>query len=253
MRHHETTIERRWLKHVLSGTLVLLGLTGLALPAGWAEFKNSGARGQVHRSRTGTTTPAVPAVRPGPPSYFPDNDIGYPASSGRGEAERSASDQTGEPPYGVAATSLPWNRPGFEDYEEPERTPRDASLSSPAKYSLEAAVVPRETPVSVPSASVLIAHLPEHGLLWVEGVRTRLTGRTRYFQSPVLQPGRKYSYTVRVAWIEDGHWVTQTRTVPIRAGSVQALYLRSAPVSRVNNKGEPEAMPDKRTREAVKK
>lgn len=253
MRHHEATIERRWRKNVMSGALVLMGLTGLALPHCRAEFRNSGARVQTHRSRTSTTTPAVPAIRPGPPSYFPDNDVGYPSSPVGGETDRSVSDQKGGLPYGIAATALPWNRPGFEEYEEPSRTPNDASLSPPAKYSLEATALPRETPISVPSASVLIAHLPEHGLLWVEGVRTRLTGRTRTFQSPLLQPGRNYSYTVRVAWIEDGHWVDQTRTVPIRAGSIQALFLRKALVSPVNNKGEPEAMPAKETRAAIKK
>ena len=67
-------------------------------------------------------------------------------------------------------------------------------------------------------------------MFWVEGIRTRSTGRTRYFQSPPLLPGRKYNYRIRAAWIEDGHWVSQTRMVPVEAGTIQAIYLR--PVSR---------------------
>lgn len=75
--------------------------------------------------------------------------------------------------------------------------------------------------------AILIAHLPEHAALWVEGTRTRSRGRTRYFQSPPLQPGRKYNYKLRVVWIEDGHWVGQTREVPVQAGIIEAIYIRS--------------------------
>ncbi len=76
----------------------------------------------------------------------------------------------------------------------------------------------------------LIAHLPEHAVLWVQGIRTRSMGRTRYFLSPPLLPGRMYNYRVSVAWIEDGHWVSQTRVVPVQAGLIQGLYLPPAPM-----------------------
>jgi uncharacterized protein (TIGR03000 family) len=74
----------------------------------------------------------------------------------------------------------------------------------------------------------LIARLPEHAAFWVEGTRTRSIGRTRFFQSPPLVPGRKYNYRVTAAWIEDGSWVSQTRVVSVQAGLIQAIYLRSA-------------------------
>jgi uncharacterized protein (TIGR03000 family) len=75
---------------------------------------------------------------------------------------------------------------------------------------------------------MLITYLPEHAALWVEGKRIALKGPTSYFQSPPLTAGKQYSYTVRTAWIENGHWVSQTRKVPVEAGLVQTLYLRPA-------------------------
>jgi hypothetical protein len=49
-----------------------------------------------------------------------------------------------------------------------------------------------------------------------------------YFHSPALTPGKKYHYTVRVDWLEDGGWVSQARQVPVEAGLVQAIYLQPA-------------------------
>jgi uncharacterized protein (TIGR03000 family) len=83
-----------------------------------------------------------------------------------------------------------------------------------------------------PFVAVLIAQLPEEAVLWVEGRRTTSAGWMRYFRSPPLRPGRKYSYLVRVAWIEDGCWVSQTRKLPVRAGRIQAVYLRPRSDSR---------------------
>jgi len=77
--------------------------------------------------------------------------------------------------------------------------------------------------------AVLIAHLPDRAVFWVEETRTRSTGRTRYFQSPPLRSDRKYTYRVRAAWIEDGRWVSQARLVNVEAGLIQTIYLRSAP------------------------
>ena len=47
----------------------------------------------------------------------------------------------------------------------------------------------------------------------------------RYFSSPPLIPGKKYAYTARVVWFEDGKWVTQTQKVPVWAGRTTCVYL----------------------------
>jgi uncharacterized protein (TIGR03000 family) len=247
MRSSKAAIDKRWWKTVFGGSLVALALAGFVLPNGRAEIVNSGGHVQVHRHRDGTTAP-VPVRRYVAPSLYPDNDSEYPTDYAAGESARSASSPADGHPYDVSA-KLPWNQPDFEDYKEPATMPQGTSFFAPSKYTLKVSTLiqeegvvicaldkkgllvrdlPQNIPLSTPTVAVLIAHLPEHAALWVEGIRTRLTGRTRYFKSPLLQPDRKYNYTVRAAWIEDGRWVAQTRIVPVRAGRVQCLYLQSA-------------------------
>jgi uncharacterized protein (TIGR03000 family) len=147
--------------------------------------------------------------------------------------------------YYLSPTKLPWNQAGFEDYDEPLGMPQDVSLVAPTKYALEATALSPALSAARPRSALLIAYLPEHAVFWVEGTRTQSTGRTRYFQSPQLTPGRKYGYTVRTAWIENGRWASQSRMVPVQAGMVQAIYLRPAPVPQMKTKQEVLAQPAK--------
>jgi uncharacterized protein (TIGR03000 family) len=144
----------------------------------------------------------------------------------------------GPSPYGISAAALPWNQGGFVGYDELAEMPQDSSLVTPRKYLLEASALTGGPPAGAPEVAVLIAHLPEHAVLVVDGRRTRSEGRTRYLQSPPLTPGEGYSYTVGVTWIEDGRWVSQTRKVPVRAGLTQAIYLRFAPTLLAKTKRE---------------
>jgi len=111
-------------------------------------------------------------------------------------------------------------------YEDSPEMPQDSSFFSPRKYSLEATSLPPERSAAKSEFAVLIAHLPEHAQFWVEGRLTRVGAQTSYFRSPPLLPSKKYSYMVRAVWVEDGRWVSQTQKVPVRAGLVQAVYLR---------------------------
>jgi uncharacterized protein (TIGR03000 family) len=232
MRHHSTVMARRWWKMMLAGFMVLSGLEVVGLPESHAQMRYSGGFIPTHRnppqfpnpqpSDSKTTAPKTP------PSYFPDNDAAYPSFYPRGGPGRPlpSADQT---PYGVLPAELPWNRADFEDYSEPPSLPRDASLFPPKKYLLSSSPLPPAPAAERFENAMLIAHLPEHAVLWVEGTRTRSIGRTRYFQSPLLLPGRRYNYRVSAAWIEDGRWVGQTRMVPVQAGLIQAIYLRPVP------------------------
>jgi uncharacterized protein (TIGR03000 family) len=60
--------------------------------------------------------------------------------------------------------------------------------------------------------------VPKSAEIWVNGVRTRQTGESRYFFSPPLTPGKEYSYQVRLRWIKDGKPVEETHSIPIQAG-----------------------------------
>jgi uncharacterized protein (TIGR03000 family) len=228
MRHHDATAAGRWRKFVLGGSLVLLGLAAGGLPDSHAQMYYSGGftpRRQYLSDKTppqesSPKTPAPTAPKT-PSAYSPDNDLAYPSYYLGG-----AKPPPSPPPYNILSSSLPWNQAGFEDYTELPQMPRDASIGEAKKYSLVTTLLPPPPGAERPATAVLIVHLPEHAVFWVEGTQTRSTGRTRYFQSPPLVPGQKYNYRVRAAWIEDGRWVSQTRRVAVEAGHIQAVYLR---------------------------
>jgi uncharacterized protein (TIGR03000 family) len=69
------------------------------------------------------------------------------------------------------------------------------------------------------SAAEIEVRVPADAELWLDGNPTRLRGETRTFVSPVLQPGRSFTYEFKARWMKDGKPVEVTRSVDIRAGS----------------------------------
>jgi uncharacterized protein (TIGR03000 family) len=51
-----------------------------------------------------------------------------------------------------------------------------------------------------------------------EGVSMGAAGRDRTFQTPVIEAGRMYSYTVTATWMDNGQERTETRKVDVQAG-----------------------------------
>jgi uncharacterized protein (TIGR03000 family) len=235
----------RWWKKLVGGALALLCLAGTGLPNSWAQLEYNGGFVQTRREDGGSVfllpTPQYKNrfVYPYTPQHpDPDQDFYYPirqpAATSMARSYYYTGDQSGSPVsssasqklFGISAAILPWNQADFKDYREFPETVRDRSLVAPRKYSLEAIALSQKPPACWATFAVLVAHLPEHALFWVEGVRTRSTGRTRFFESPPLRSGRKYSYPVRAAWIEDGHWVSQSQKIAVQAGMIEAIYLR---------------------------
>lgn len=236
----------RWLI-VLGAALVLLALAAVGPPPSWADVDYKGGLIQTHRYRDPQSQqPSAPGtMAPRSPSSFPDNDAYYPSfSEERGPVLPPSSAAT-MLPFNISPAKLPWNQAGFVDYDEPLWTPQEVSLSVPKQYALHATALYPANPAVRPQSALLIAHLPSHAVFWVEEKRTLSTGQTRYFHSPQLPPGRKYGYTVRVAWLEGDRWVTQSQMVPVQAGMIQAIYLRSLPESPVTTEREPLARPTK--------
>jgi uncharacterized protein (TIGR03000 family) len=153
------------------------------------------------------------------------------------------------PTYGVSPDQLPWNQTGFEGYDESPQMLREVALSTPWKYELEATSLTRGRLLSGPMAAVLVFNLPEQAAVWVEGMQLPTGGQTCYFHSPALSPDKAYSYTVRADWLEDGRRVSQTTKVPVQAGQVEAIYLRSSPALIAKKKREAQALRAKSARE----
>lgn len=71
--------------------------------------------------------------------------------------------------------------------------------------------------------------VPADAELWFDNVKTSQTGTVRQFESPPLNPAERYSYEVRVRWLENGDLVTRTRRVIFRAGETVAVDLTQPP------------------------
>lgn len=61
---------------------------------------------------------------------------------------------------------------------------------------------------------------PQDAEIWVEGTKIAAGSPIREFNTPPLDPGRQYRYTIRAKWVgTDGQAVTQTQDVTFSAGN----------------------------------
>ncbi len=128
----------------------------------------------------------------------------------------------------TGSSSFPWNSPGYRGYSEPVYAAQpvipSAPMGQPQKYEMYINDLPMKN-TEDPNAVTLVAHVPDNAVIWVEDKLTSSKGTLRTFQSPSLTPRKSYTYTVRVAWVEDGKLVHQTHAFPVKAGAVQCVYL----------------------------
>jgi len=69
----------------------------------------------------------------------------------------------------------------------------------------------------VASARVSV-RLPADARLFVDGVPCPLKSSTREFDTPKLEPGRRYSYTLKAELVRDGQTLTEEKQVILQAG-----------------------------------
>ena len=62
--------------------------------------------------------------------------------------------------------------------------------------------------------------------VWFDGNATSQQGMERMFESPALQSGHNYSYTIRARWMENGKAVTRERQIQVQAGQNVSVNLR---------------------------
>jgi len=76
-----------------------------------------------------------------------------------------------------------------------------------------------EQELATPKAATIEVQVPANAQIIVDGVKTNQTGSSRTFITPPLEPGKTFSYEMRVQWAApDGLAVELTRTVHIKAG-----------------------------------
>jgi uncharacterized protein (TIGR03000 family) len=132
----------------------------------------------------------------------------------------------------VTHAGPPWRSPPVADrYNEPHpSTPPPAKVTHPpVRYTITVTVLPVTSPLheaaSEKGEAHIMAHLPATARLTLGDEPTLQEGTMRYFSSPPLTPGKKYTYTARVVWFEDGKWVSQTQKVPVWSGRTTCIYL----------------------------
>jgi len=72
----------------------------------------------------------------------------------------------------------------------------------------------------------ITVHVPADAKLTVDGVECPLTSETRTFDTPTLQPGQQFYYTVKAEVIRDGKPVSVTRRVIFESGNKIDLEFR---------------------------
>ncbi len=69
-----------------------------------------------------------------------------------------------------------------------------------------------------PSKAAITVSLPEDAKLYVDGVACPLKSARRSFNTPALQTGREYYYTLRAEVTRNGRPFTQSQQVVVSAG-----------------------------------
>jgi uncharacterized protein (TIGR03000 family) len=77
---------------------------------------------------------------------------------------------------------------------------------------------PKEDEVAAPAPARVVVTLPDDARLFVDDDPCTLTSSKRAFDTPELQPGMPYHYTLRVEVTRNGRTVKESKRVTVRAG-----------------------------------
>jgi uncharacterized protein (TIGR03000 family) len=71
-----------------------------------------------------------------------------------------------------------------------------------------------------PDASAQVTvDVPANARVWIDGTPTTSSGSVHNFITPLLKPGSRYTYQIKVTWNDNGHERTQTQAVEFTAGA----------------------------------
>jgi uncharacterized protein (TIGR03000 family) len=114
---------------------------------------------------------------------------------------------------------------------KPPAVAKRGLLTPPTRYASAEGKVKVSDARSATPAQITV-HLPAEAKLWVNGVSCPLTSDTRTFDSPALQAGKRYAYTLRAEMVRDGQTVSQSQRVELAAGrQVDVTFDNLSPAS----------------------
>lgn len=108
--------------------------------------------------------------------------------------------------------------PGYYTPNQQFTTPQYGYVQQPYQMN-QAGGVTQAMYQPTGNAARLTVKLPANAKLWVENHEMQQTGPVRVMNSPPLQPGQTYHYTLKAQWDDNGKQETQERTVNIQAGA----------------------------------
>jgi uncharacterized protein (TIGR03000 family) len=76
-----------------------------------------------------------------------------------------------------------------------------------------------------PAPAVILVSLPTDAKLLIDNEATSSTGTSRVFQSPTLNPGKEYQYTLKAEVVRDGKSVKAEQVVTVKAGQTTPVTL----------------------------
>ena len=80
----------------------------------------------------------------------------------------------------------------------------------------------------------MVVTVPADAKLTIDGMATSATSTEHTFESPELQTGKVYSYTLEASYLQDGKTVTVSKKIKVEAGKVSSVdMLEAAPATGV--------------------
>jgi uncharacterized protein (TIGR03000 family) len=79
--------------------------------------------------------------------------------------------------------------------------------------------------------AVILVTVPVGAKVTFNGWTSSSTSTTRRFQTPALEPGKEYAYTLRAELLQDGQTLVQNHQVVVRAGQETEVPIRFSKVA----------------------
>ncbi len=84
----------------------------------------------------------------------------------------------------------------------------------------------KKSELMVPAPATLVIDLPADAKLRIDDSATTSTGANRVFQSPALELGKVYQYTLRAEVVREGKAVKMEQIVEVKAGQTKPVVLK---------------------------